>query len=232
MSDPILELHRFGRLVVEHPFRLVVMSRRIFLLVLPLLLVVASCASPSVGRPTDTKLRHGINLLLSEFEKRHPQMVSWKGNSVRNQLTKPLPMGRATEAGWTLDWSGATSQELSRVVVPWRLIGSAPKKYEIDSTNYSGGTLASENAVAQIKSAKESVDPWFAAIVHIRLSKTNPNWAIFTAVPFLPVTDIAYGWAQNQGGHWRVFDFGTALVGCGVTPASVLKEFGFSCPPV
>jgi hypothetical protein len=214
-------------------FTLKAVQRRKWFLVLPLLLVLASCTSPSVdGRPTDTKLRHGINLLISEFEKRHPQMVSWKNDSVRIQLAKPLPTGRATEAGWTLEWSDAANQELSRVVVPWRLIGPIPKNYENDSANYSGGTPAPANVVVQIKSAKEAIDSWFAAIVHIRLSKTDPNWAIFTAVPFLPVTDIAYGWARNQNGHWQVFDFGTALVGCGVTPLSVLKEFGFACPSI
>ncbi|OIQ66115.1 hypothetical protein GALL_523190 [mine drainage metagenome] len=115
-------------------------------------------------------------------------------------------------------------------MIPWRLIGPVPSDYALDSNNYTGGNQAPKGAVAQIKSAKEGVDPWFAAIVHIRLSKTDPNWAIFTAVPYLPVTDIAYGWANNQSGHWQVRDFGTAQIGCGVTPLPVLNEFGFGCP--
>ena len=157
-------------------------------------------------------------------------MVSWNAEAVKAQLAKPLPVGRATEAGWTLTWQGATNQELSRVVVPWRLIGSVPRSYALDANNYTGGNAAPKSAVAQIKASKEAVDPWFAAIVHIRLSKTDKSWAIFTAVPYLPVTDIAYGWAKNQNGHWQVHDFGTAQIGCGITPLPVLNEFGFDCP--
>ncbi len=206
------------------------MLRRIGILTLPLILL-AACSAPSIaGRPSDSKLRHQINLLVSEFEKRHPEMVSWKDEAVKVQMTDALPKGRATEAGWTLEWPTATDQELSRVVVPWRMIGPLPKRYENDSTNYLGGTPAPKDAVDQIRSSKEAVDLWFAAIVHIRLSKTDPNWAIFTAVPYLPVTDIAYGWARNQNGRWKVVDFGTALIGCGITPLPVENEFGFRCP--
>jgi hypothetical protein len=215
----------------QYAFRLAVVERRNWFLIIPLILALVACSTSSLdGRPSDDKLRHGINLLMSEFEKRHPQSVGWNDAAVKVQVSKSLPKGHATEAGWNLEWPSATNQELSRVVVPWRLIGPLPKNFDKDSTNYTGGTPAPASVVAEIKPIKEAVDPWFAAVVNIRLSKVDPNWAIFTAVPFLPVTDVAYGWAQNQNSHWQVFDFGTALVGCGVTPAAVLSEFGFACP--
>lgn len=165
-------------------------------------------------------------------------MTNWNDGIVRTQLAKPLPQGRATEAGWTIEWPSPTNQELARVVVPWQMLGGFPKRYENDSTNYVGGTNVSKRVFAQIsmstamqiRSSKDGIDPRFAAIVNVRLSKIDPSWAIFTTVPYLPVTDIAYGWAKNHNGYWQLIDFGTALVGCGVTPMSVEREFGFDCP--
>lgn len=201
-------------------------------LFLPAIFLLTACSTPSIdGRLTDAQLRHRIVILISEYEKHRALGIGWNDRAITIQLAKPLPEGRATEAGWTLVWPEASDQELSRVVIPWRMIGTRTNSYENDSRNYSGGTPAPNDVVAQIGRSKEVGAPWFAAIVNVRLSKTNPNWAIFTAVPYLPVTDIAYGWARNQNGHWHLSDFGTALIGCGITPSSVEKEFGFDCPP-
>jgi len=223
----------------KYGFTLKNMLRRIGFITLPIVLLLSACAPTLIDhRPSDGQLRQGISKLVSEFEKIHPQLVSWSDGAVKRQIADALPTGRATEAGWTIEWSNPTNSELSRVVVPWRLLGVVPKSYVNDSSNYVGGTVTSKkvfaqiswNTAIQISSTREGMDSRFAALVNVRLSKTDPSWAIFTTVPYLPVTDIAYGWAKNEGGYWKVMDFGTALVGCGVTPSRIEKEFGFNCP--
>ena len=73
-------------------------------------------------------------------------------------------------------------------------------------------------------------DQYFGAVVDIRSSAINPQWVIFTTVPYLPVTDIATGFATVTNKQWRVVDFGTALVGCGTVPLNIEREFGYQCP--
>ena len=73
-------------------------------------------------------------------------------------------------------------------------------------------------------------DKYFGAVVDIRSSTVDPHWIIFTTVPYLPVTDNAYGFATVRDKKWTVVDFGTGLVGCGTVPANVESEFGYQCP--
>ena len=72
---------------------------------------------------------------------------------------------------------------------------------------------------------------FFAAVVNQRVSKIDGSWIIFTTIPYLPVTDPAYGFAHSLNGKWEIVDFGTATVGCNKVPAQVQREFGFTCPP-
>jgi hypothetical protein len=73
-------------------------------------------------------------------------------------------------------------------------------------------------------------DQYFGAVVDIRSSKVDPQWIIFTTVPYLPITDIAYGFATVKSKSWGVVDFGTGVVGCGTVPSKVESEFGYRCP--
>ena len=73
-------------------------------------------------------------------------------------------------------------------------------------------------------------DDYFAAVTGVRSSKINPQWLIFTTVPYLPVTDNGYGFATVGNKQWVIADFGTANVGCGKVPIEVESEFGFKCP--
>jgi len=84
--------------------------------------------------------------------------------------------------------------------------------------------------VTKIIDTEMQGDKYFGAVVDIRSSKVNPQWIIFTTVPYLPVTDNAYGFATVVNKKWSIVDFGTALVGCGKVPANVEGEFGFQCP--
>ena len=182
-------------------------------------------------RPTDDKLREGIKLLMTNFAATHPQMVNWDSGAVALELKAKLPLGQATEAGWTLNWPQAGAGEFSRVVVPWSLLGQYPNKFLPDSNNYSGGKPVPDSISTQIRSIKNGGDLYFAALVNIRFSQKDARWIIFTSIPYLPVTDNAYGWAHLVNGKWQIADFGTATVGCGIVPSSIHSEFGFSCPP-
>ncbi len=196
-----------------------------------LVLLLSSCAlATGQERPTDSKLRDGINLLLTNFTAKHPQLQTWDLAAVKKQISLPLPKGLATEAGWTLEWPQASTKELSRVVIPWTILGQYPNKFALDSTRYSGGKNVPDSVAVEIRNIQLGSDDFFAGVVHLRYSTINPAWLIFETIPYLPVTDDAYGWAHVDQGKWKVIDFGTAIVGCGKVPQPIQNEFGMGCP--
>lgn len=198
-------------------------------------LLLTSCGAPSGDvRPSDGNLIAGINLLINNFETKHPKLVTWQLAAVKEQLTQKLPVGVDTDAGWLLQWPQAKSTELSQVIVPWGLLGQYPNNPKPYFYRYKGGNLVpqatSTDLVATITKAEMDGDQYFGTAIDFRSSKVNPQWIIFTTVPYLPVTDPAYGFAKVKDKHWSIIDFGTALVGCGSVPQNVESEFGFQCP--
>jgi hypothetical protein len=199
------------------------------------LILLTSCGAPSGdARPSDANLVTGINLLVSSFGANHPKLVTWKTEALKAQLAKKLPVGIDTEAGWFLRWPNPSAGELSQVIVPWTLLGQYPNAPLPYFNHYKGGNLVPQatslDLVMQIINTEMQGDKYFGAVVDIRSSKINPHWIIFTTVPYLPVTDNAYGFATVQDKKWQIVDFGTALVGCGTVPANVESEFGYQCP--
>lgn len=180
-------------------------------------------------RPTDSKLRDGISLLLKDLALHHPTNKTWDEKAVEAQIQKKLPVGFSTPAGWKLTWPSAGINELSTVYVPWDLTGTYPNHFAADNASYTSGTEVPQSVIQDIAQQQLGNDPYFAAVVDVRYSKLNKSWIIFTSVPYLPVTDNAYGWATVIKGRWKVVDFGTALVGCAKVPNEVQKEFGFTC---
>ena len=198
-------------------------------------LLLTSCGAPSGdARPSDSDLITAINLLVSNFDANHPTLITWKTDAVKAQLSKKLPVGIDTEAGWLLKWPHPADGELSQVVVPWTLLAQYPNAPLPYFNHYKGGNLVpqatSTDLVATIIKTEMQGDKYFGAVVDIRSSTINPHWIIFTTVPYLPVTDNAYGFATVKDKGWSVVDFGTALVGCGTVPLDVEKEFGYQCP--
>jgi len=198
-------------------------------------LVLSGCGVQSGDqRPDNSNLIAGINLLVSSFDANHPKLVTWKSDAVKAQIAGKLPVGLDTEAGWLLQWPNAKQGELSQVVVPWTLLGQYPNSPTPYFNQYKGGALVpqatSTDLVTKIIDTEMQGDKYFGAVVDIRSSKVNPQWIIFTTVPYLPVTDNAYGFATVVNKKWSIVDFGTALVGCGKVPANVEGEFGFQCP--
>ena len=214
------------------------MKRRTFLhtaTVLLGVLLLTSCGAPSGdARPKESDLIAGINLLISNLDAKHPQMINWKLSDVKVQLAQKLPKGVDSEAGWLLQWPHSKQGELSQVIVPWTLLGQYPNNPKPYFVRYTGGSLVpqatSTDLITTITSAEMLGDQYFGAVIGIRASKINPQWIVFTTVPYLPVTDPAYGFATVKHKLWGVVDFGTALVGCGTVPRQVLSEFGFQCP--
>lgn len=199
------------------------------------ILVLSGCGAPSGdARPSDSNLIAGINLLVSNFNAHHPPLVTWKTSAVKVQLSQRLPVGRDTEAGWYIQWPAPKDGELSQVIVPWTLLGQYPNNPLPYFNRYKGGELVpqatSVDLVKTVIATEMQGDQYFGAVVDIRSSKINPQWIIFTTVPYLPVTDPAYGFATVKNKSWGVVDFGTALVGCGTVPHNVESEFGYSCP--
>lgn len=196
-----------------------------------LALVLTSCGLPTGNeRPDDSKLRDGVKLLMTQFEAKHPKLINWDFAKVSAQINRPFPLGVATEAGWSVKWPNYAPGEFPQVVIPWTILGQYPTKYKQDVNNYSGGSPVPSVIAVQISRLQQGVDDYFAAIVNTRFSKVDRTWIIFTSIPYLPVTDPAFGWAHFANNKWVISDFGTATVGCGITPAAVQQEFGFTCP--
>ena len=207
-------------------------SKRVALVIISLSLAATLTAcgpsNPDI-RPTDSKLRDGISLLLKDLAMNHPSNKTWDEKAVAAQIQKKLPIGLSTPAGWKLSWPSAGVNELSTVYVPWALTGTYPNHFAAENASYKSGVEVPQSIVQDIAQQQLGDDQYFAAIVDVRYSQTNKRWIIFTSVPYLPVTDNAYGWATVVNGHWKVIDFGTALVGCGKVPNDVQQEFGFTC---
>jgi len=164
--------------------------------------------------------------------------VTWNPQAVKAQIAQKLPTGIETEAGWLLQWPHVSPGEISEVIVPWTLIGQYPNRLPTYFLRYKGGDLipqaTSLDLIKLITETEMQGDQYFGAVVNLRQSTVNSHWIIFSTVPYLPVTDPAYGFVtvqKSNGGspHWSVTDFGTALVGCGTVPANVESEFGFQC---
>lgn len=199
-----------------------------------LVTLLLSACGPQSGnqRPADVVLTKGISQLIQSFETNYPQLKNWDDTAVKAQISHRLPQGSATEAGWHLVWPNATSSELKEVYVPWSLIGQIPESFPTDSSHYAGGKNVPSSVIQDIRRqflTMNKMSDYFAAITHVRYSTINSKYIIFQSIPYLPVTDPAYGWASAESGSWKVLDYGTAQVGCGTVPASVQNEFGYSC---
>ena len=184
-------------------------------------------------RPTDDVLKKGISQLLKTFEDTYPKLKNWNDDAVQFQLHNKLPTGNSTEAGWRIKWANASENELSEVYVPWALIGQMPETFPVDTSHYSGGKNVPISIIQDLRSQFLNLNhlgDYFAAMTNVRYSTMNGKYIIFQSIPYLPVTDPAYGWASAQSGQWKVLDYGTAQVGCGTVPANVQSEFGFTCP--
>jgi hypothetical protein len=197
------------------------------------LLLTACGPTPGDARPDNSTLISGINLLINNFEQKHPKLVNWNSAAVKKQLKATLPVGEDTDAGWLLQWPTATAGQLDRVIIPWTLLGQYPNNPKPLGYRYQGGSTLPQSTVGDITQAiykaETQGDQYFAAVVDVRASKNNPQWIIFSTEPYLPVTDPAYGFATVINKQWAIVDFGTATVGCGKVPAEVESEFGFRC---
>ena len=197
-------------------------------------LLLSACGPvPGDARPDNSNLIAGINLLVNNFEQKHANLVNWNDAAVKHQLKGFIPAGEDTDAGWLLKWPNATPGELTQVIVPWSLLGQYPNNPKPLGYRYQGGTILPQSTIGDITSViyktETHGDQYFAAVVDVRASQSNPQWIIFSTAPYLPVTDPAYGFATVVNKQWTITDFGTANVGCGKVPTEVESEFGFKC---
>lgn len=205
--------------------------RRTIALLICISIVLTGCGVPTGNeRPEEKKLRDSTKLLITYMEHAHPKLINWDKAEVLSQINQKLPTGYASEAGWTIKWRNPKNGELPQVVIPWELLGQFPSKYLQDVNNYKAGTFAPQSVISEIGKLESNNDPYFAGIVNVKMSTKDSHWVIFTSIPYLPVTDPAYGWAHSVNGRWTIADFGTATVGCGIVPLQIQSEFGFSCP--
>ncbi len=194
-----------------------------------LLLTACGPADPNI-RPDDNRIKDAISLLLKDVKSHHPERQNWSDAAVNKQLGQKLPQGVATAAGWKIVWPNAVTGELSIVYAPWDLLATYPTHFTTDASRYTGGREVPSSVASEIRTQQLGSDIYFAAVTDIRYSVKDSQWIIFSSTPYLPVTDPAYGFATVVNGKWKIIDFGTAEVGCGVVPTDVQTEFGLSCP--
>jgi hypothetical protein len=205
--------------------------RKLIPLCICIALALTGCGVQSGdARPDDKQLQDGIKLLLTYMKTDHPDLINWNSAAVNLQISQKLPKGYATEAGWTLKWNNPKSGELPQVVVPWDLVGQFPNSPALDIKDYTAGTYAPQSVVSEVTQLQQKNDLYLAAVVNVKESNKDSKWVAFTSIPYLPFTDPGYGWAESVNGIWKIIDFGTAKVGCGVVPPQIQSEFGFSCP--
>lgn len=200
-----------------------------FLAVASLSLLAACGNSNSNSGPEAGKIRDSIRLLLSQFESQHPQQVNWDKAAVLNEISGDLPKGVYTEGGYALKWDDYVNGELSRVLIPYSILGIYPTKFVPYLTAYTAGKPVPSPLAQVIRDLRSGNDPYYSATVNIRSSKLDSNWIAFTSIPYVPITDPGYGWVYANKNVVKVIDFGTAQVGCGTVPDKVEKEFGFTC---
>lgn len=197
-------------------------------------LLLSACGPiPGDSRPDNSTLITAIDLLINNFQQKHPSLVNWKIDAVKAQLQGQFPLGEDTDAGWLLVWPNPEPGQLKQVIVPWTLIGQYPNHPKPLGYRYQGGSIIPQATIDDITKVvidqEASGDPFLTAVVNVRESNANPQWAIFSTEPYLPFTDPAYGFATVANKHWKIADFGTANVGCTTVPKAVESEFGFKC---
>lgn len=179
----------------------------------------------SVPRPSEENLRAQIDVLLNRASLNE---TSWSKPVVRQQLKSSLPKGRAVTAGWMLEWEPQDGG-LAYVIVPWEMLKVEDPQVKGDLP-YGGGQEASKGDAKAIKEVVISgLDPSFRYLVSVHSIRVSGNFAAFFLSTLLPVADDAYGFAEKVDGSWEVRDLGSAEVGCGLVPKSVLKEFKVRC---
>lgn len=197
--------------------------------------VLLTACGPQSGnqRPADDVLKKGIKQLIQAFEGNYPKLKNWDDAAVDSQLASKLPTGSAAEAGWHLVFPNASSNQLSQVYIPWALIGQMPETFSVDTSRYSGGKNVPSSLIQDLRTQflkLNHIGDYFAAMIHVRYSTVDGKYIIFQTIPYLPITDPAYGFASATSGTWKIVDYGTATVGCGIVPSNVQSEFGFTCP--
>ncbi len=212
-------------------------KRSILLFTIFLSLFILSGCGPQNGtqRPDDAVLRKVIHQLMNNYGASFPKLQSWDEKKVDAQLKRELPRGFQTEAGWYLEWKDYTEGELAFAYAPWFLLGQYPENLQPQNFHYSGGNDVPVSTMQAVRAAAVRAkaipsNEYFSAFVNVRSSTVDKRWIIFETVPYLPVTDPAYGFVEAVDGRWKFVDFGTATVGCGEVPAQVLSEFKLSCP--
>ena len=204
---------------------------RLVAICLPVILLLTSCGLATGNeRPDDKKLREGILLLMTSYERYHPKVINFDKAKVKNQINQKIPAGFASEAGWSIKWSNYLPGELPEVTIPWVILGQYPQTFKNNNQAYECGRPVPQAIAISIAKQQQPEDEFFSAVVNQRISTIDPTWIIFTAIPYLPVTDTGYGFAHQVNKSWKIIDFGTATVGCGTVPTKVQSEFGFSCP--
>ena len=205
--------------------------RKFLALISVITLLLTACGAPTGNeRPEDKKLRDSLKLLTKHFERNYPKSVNWDPQVVKAQIEDKLPQGYATEAGWTLKWPNNSQGQLPQAIIPWQILGQFPTNPALDIKDYTAGRYAPQFVVSEIAKLELKGDPYFAAIVNVKMSNIDKRWVAFTSIPYLPITDPAYGFANAKNGRWEIVDLGTAIVGCGKVPDEIQREFGFTCP--
>ena len=107
-------------------------TSKLIVITLAVVVLLTGCGLPTGNeRPDDKKLREGILLLMTSYERYHSEVINFDKTKVKAQISKKLPAGEATQAGWSIKWSNYITGELPSVVIPWVILGQYPQTFKM-----------------------------------------------------------------------------------------------------
>jgi hypothetical protein len=142
--------------------------------------------------------------------------------------------------------AGALMAAMAVAVVASACSSSSPPTSTTTTTTNSGSTIAAITKAVGHYETEQGLASDKYKITSVHLSDIDTDWAMFAIGPVASdrsTLQSGYGFVHRSGGAWRVVGFGSALVGCPLTPPTtpdavtyvtvppaVLAGFGLNCP--
>jgi len=135
----------------------------------------------------------------------------------------------ATRTAARLVVAGSAVATLALVAGPAVAAPATSHGASTTTTSTAPGTTAAITAAVQRSPATAGVPGTGYAVTDVRTAATDATWAGAALQPTGDDLDPATVVLHRVRGTWTVVDLGTAQVGCGTAPATVVTDLGLDC---